>query len=387
MLITRRRLIGAGVGGATLALISACRPNVLFAQAPTDQRLVFLLLRGAMDGLHAVPPIGDPGYAPARGALALSDGVHRIDPAFGLHPLLAQYAGLYQSREALIAHAVATPYRGRSHFDGQNTIEIGGDTPYERDDGWLNRFVQLLGGEPAMAMSETIPLVLRGAAEVGSYAPEGRTTPDEDLLYRVTQLYDEDPRLRPMWQEALEAREIAGGFSAAERRSGEGARLAELVSSFMTAEGGARIVMAESDGWDTHSRQENRLRSELGELDSFIAGLKTGLGPAWSSTMVIVATEFGRTVRPNGSGGTDHGTATAALLAGGGLNGGRIIADWPGLAPAQLVDQRDLRPTTSLYALISGALGEHFGRDPAEVGRAIFPGEDIGRPVEGIVRT
>lgn len=386
MLITRRGLIGAGLGGAALAMMG-CGSSVLLAQAPTDQRLVFLLLRGAMDGLHAVPSLGDPGYARARGELALSEGVHRLDSTFSLHPALGRFASLYSSREALVAHAVATPYRGRSHFDGQNLLEIGGDRPYEHDDGWLNRMIQLLDGQQAIAMSETIPLVLRGSAEVTSYAPTRRQVPDEDLLMRVSQLYQNDVRLHPMWQEALEAREIAGGFGDTEAGAGAGQQLAQLVSSFLTAPDGARIAMAESEGWDTHSGQTSRLNRKFAELDGFVSGLKTGLGALWSQTLVVIATEFGRTVAINGTRGTDHGTASAVLLAGGAIAGGRVISDWPGLAPAQLVEQRDLRPTMSLYGLLAGALGEHYGRDPGEVARAIFPGEDVGRPVEGIART
>ncbi|MBC7985088.1 MAG: DUF1501 domain-containing protein, partial [Sphingomonadaceae bacterium] len=305
MFTTRRDILRLGASGAAL-LIAGCSPRALFAQAPTDQRLVFVLLRGAMDGLHAVPAIGDPGYARARGQIAVTEGVHRLDSTFGLHPKLPQLAQLYDAREALIAHAVATPYRGRSHFDGQNCLEIGGDVPYERDDGWLNRFVQLLGGEPAIALSETIPLALRGSAEVGSYGVSRRQVPDEDLLARVTQLYAPDARLRPLWQEALESVEIAGGFGDNQGGRGEGARLAQLVAQFLNAPEGARIAMVESDGWDTHQGQEGRLDHKFDEFDGFLAGLKTGLGANWSRTLVFITTEFGRTVAVNGTGGTDH---------------------------------------------------------------------------------
>lgn len=385
MQFSRRQILGFGAGGLAIAGIAGTAPKILFAQsAPTDQRLVFLLLRGALDGIHAVPPIGDPAYASLRGSEAIENAI-RLDSTFGLHPAMANLGELYQGNQAVIAHAVASPYRGRSHFDAQNALEGGTAEPYGSDVGWLNRLMTDIGDESAMAMAENIPLVLRGPEEVTSYAVARSDAPDDDLVMRVTRMYENDATLRPMWEEAVEAQAIAGGFTDSDRSQSADVRLAQLIVQFMNAEDGARIVMAESSGWDTHVGQANRLQSKLSGLDSFIGTLRDGLGPAWQNTMLLVVTEFGRTARINGNRGTDHGTAGTAILAGGGLRGGRVISDWPGVASGQLLEARDLRPTTPLYGLIAGAIGEHYERDPSAMMRTLFPEAARERPVTGIV--
>ncbi len=372
MLIGRRQMLAAA-GAATTAALFA--PRIAFARAATERRLVFIIQRGAADGLATLAPTGDPAYAGLRGDLAadLLDQP-KLGGMFALHPALAQLGALYAGKQALFAHAVASPYRDRSHFDGQNVLETGGALPYDRPDGWLNRLLTLLPASSArgLAVSATIPTALRGAVQVASYAPTALPDASGDLLQRVAALYAADPQLHGLWQEALQTRAMAAGFDSGGAKGGTAA--GALIASLMAGAQGARVVMAETNGWDTHSGQRGRLAAQLTGLDALIASLRDKLGPAWADTLVVIATEFGRTAAANGTGGTDHGTGSLAMLAGGTVLGGRIISDWPGLNAASLYENRDLKPTTSLDAVIGGAVAAHFTLDPAIVVPRLFPG-------------
>jgi uncharacterized protein (DUF1501 family) len=377
-MINRRHLLFAGS-----ALLT---PGLALAAAPTDKRFVFIILRGAMDGLATVMPVGDPAYEGLRaklGAPPAAGAAFRLNSEFALHPALAQMAALYQKGEAAFVHAIASPYRDRSHFDAQNILETGGSAAYALKDGWLSRLLPLLpgAGEPAIALSPAMPMVLRGGSPATSYAPSSIPDADADLLTRATALYAGDPLLHRLWSEAMDARALAG--AAAQGRANPQA-LGKLAATFLAKPEGARVAVIELGGWDTHSAQPARLNNQLRQLDATIAALAAGLGTAWQHTVVVAATEFGRTIVPNGTGGTDHGTGGAAILAGGALRGGRVIADWPGLAPAQRLDGRDLRPTADLRALFAGLTAEHFGLDPARVSRAVFA-PDV-RPMSGLMR-
>ncbi len=378
---SRRRflqLAAAGVGGLLAS------PSLVLAAAATERRFVFVIQRGAADGLDTVVPYGDPAYARLRGAIAVDVATApRLDGLFALHPALVETARLYEAKQALFLHAVASPYRDRSHFDGQNVLESGGIAPYDLKDGWLNRLVALLPqrhGE-AIAIAPTVPLALRGPADVISYAPSVSKQAPDDLLQRVQQLYADDAQLHALWSTALDARSMA---TPSPRRSP--AELGRLAASFLGRADGPRIAMLETSGWDTHSGQAPRMANQLKALDAMIAALRDGLGAAWAETTVLVATEFGRTAAANGTGGTDHGTASAAMLLGGAVDGGRVVGDWPGLAAPALFQGRDLQPTTSLDALIAAAAGECFGIDPERVGRVLFPQLAAGRPMARLLR-
>ncbi|MEQ1541888.1 MAG: DUF1501 domain-containing protein [Novosphingobium sp.] len=380
MKLDRRQLLAAGAA-------SLFAPRIAFAAASTPKRLVFVIQRGAADGLATLAPLGDPAYSGLRGDLAadLASGL-KLDGMFTLHPALKQLGTLYGAKQALFAHAVASPYRDRSHFDGQNVLETGGAQPYDRKDGWMNRLLPLLpaGQARALAVSATIPAALRGDAPVASYAPSNLPDAPADLLQRVSMLYSGDAELHRLWEEALQTRAMAAGTDLGGARGGEAA--GKLVAALMNGPQGARVVMVETTGWDTHAGQRARLTAQLSGLDALIAALKTGLGAAWDETLVVVATEFGRTAAVNGTGGTDHGTGSMAMLLGGTVAGGRVVADWPGLAPAQLYEGRDLKPTASLDAVLGGAVAAHFGIDPALAAARLFPGGG-GRLVGGLVRT
>ena len=357
MLHRRQFLSVAGAGMGALLV----GPRMAFAAVASDRRFVFVIQRGAADGLDIVVPTADPNYARLRGPLAVQ-GATRLDGSFGLHPALAETAKMYASGQALFVHAVASAYRERSHFDGQNVLETGGAQPYQVKDGWMNRLVAALPkarGE-AIAFAPTVPMALRGRADVGSYAPSALPQAPDDLLARVGQLYSSDRQLHPLWTAAMEARGIAGDGGPRQNP----AALGKLAASFLVREDGPRIAMIETGGWDTHVQQSGRLANQLKGLDAMLAALRDGLGPVWEKTTVLVATEFGRTAAANGTGGTDHGTASAAMLIGGAVKGGRVLADWPGLGASQLHDGRDLKPTASLDAFIAGAAAESFAVDP-----------------------
>ena len=369
LLLDRRRMLAAGAA----ALVA---PQIAYAKAETNRRLVFMIQRGAADGLATLAPTGDPAYAGLRGDLARDViDLPKISGIFALHPALAQVGAMYGAKQALFAHAVASPYRDRSHFDAQNVLETGAALPYERQDGWMNRLLGMLpgGSGRGLAIAATIPTALRGPVQVSSYAPTALPDASDDLLARVGSMYAGDVQLHPLWEEAMQTRAMAGDLASGNIKGA--AANGKLIASLLKGEGGARVVMVETNGWDTHAGQRARLNIQLGGLDAMLAALRDGLGPVWAETLVVVATEFGRTAAVNGTGGTDHGTASLAMLLGGTVAGGRIVSDWPGLSQSQLYESRDLRPTTSLDAVIGSAVAGHFGLDPAMALPRLFPGE------------
>jgi uncharacterized protein (DUF1501 family) len=381
MLDRRHFLTCAGLGAGAMLIA----PGMAFAVAPTDRRFVFIIQRGAADGLHIVAPYGDPGYAKLRGALTVdTTKATKLDGTFALHPSLVETAKMFGQKQALFVHAVASPYRDRSHFDGQNVLETGGTQPYQAKDGWLNRLVAQMPRttDEAIAIAPTVPMALRGSVNVGSYAPSALPQPSDDLLMRVGQLYAQDPQLHPIWTSALEAKSLAEGSDASQ----DPASLGKLAASFLSKPDGPRIAMLETGGWDTHSGQQNRLAVQLKALDTLLASLRDNLGPVWAQTTVLIATEFGRTAAANGTGGTDHGTGSVAWLVGGAVKGGRVMADWPGLGGGQLFEGRDLKPTMQLDGLIAGAAAESLGLDPDRTARGLFP-TSTPKPVAGLIMT
>lgn len=372
-MLSRRTLLATG-----LTLASA--PRLALAKAPTDRRFVFVLLRGAWDGLAVLSPTADPAYAAARGRLAETPPnagePQKLDSLFTLHPALAESAALYRGGELAFIPAVASPYRERSHFDAQMVVESGGGAPHALDSGWLNRLLPLIGGS-GVAISPVIPLALRGPAPATSFAPSRLPDARETLMQRVSGLYETDAMLYPLWNRALADRMLAGSSPG----RGNPQELASIAARFLSEPNGARIAMIDHDGWDTHAQQATRLNSQLKQLDTMLATLKSGLGAHWADTSVLVASEFGRTVAANGTGGTDHGTGGLALLAGGAIRGGRILGDWPGLG--RLYEGRDLLPTTDLRSVMLAAAARAFALDPDKAGRTLFPGAAV-RPLASV---
>ena len=381
-MIARRQLLSVTAFGAGTLFVA---PGLALATVPTDRRFVFIIQRGAADGLDILRPTGDPAFAALRGGL-IGDAAMgtKLDTMFTLHPALSEVGKMYRQEQALFVHAVASPYRDRSHFDGQNVLETGGAQPYAVRDGWLNRLVTMLprSNDEAIAIAATVPLALRGSVQVASFAPSALPHAADDLMTRVTALYDADQQLHPVWSAALETRGLATDAGAGQNP----ASLGRLTASFLTKPNGPRIAMLETLGWDTHNAQKGRLANQLKNLDAMLAAMRDGLGMAWANTTVLVATEFGRTAAVNGTGGTDHGTGSVAMLVGGAVKGGRVVSDWPGLGPGKLYEARDLRPTSALDALIAGAAAETLSLDPERVGRGLFAQATSDRPMSGLIR-
>ncbi len=396
--IGRRRFCQLA-GGATLA---SMMPRLAFADADTDSRFVLVILRGALDGLAAVPAYGDGNYARQRGELALAAADHKLDGTFALHPALATLHERYRAQELVVFHAAATPYRERSHFDGQDLLEYGTPTAAARD-GWLNRALPELPltktrstDQLALALAQNVPLVLRGSARVGSWAPSRLPEADSDTLQRIADLYSTDPYFASRLQVALASEAIAGesqmGGVAKPRRDPLNAisDTASAAGKFLAAADGPRIAVIEASGWDTHSNQgaeSGQLANRLRGLDRGLAALQAALGPAWKDSAVLVVTEFGRTVAVNGTRGTDHGTATCAFLVGGVVAGGRVVADWPGLTAGALYEGRDLQPTLDLRSVFKGVLAGHLGISEPALEERVFPDSRQAKTMTGLTRS
>jgi uncharacterized protein (DUF1501 family) len=397
-LITSRRALL--VGGASFAAW-AYLPKFARASNGRDPRLVVVILRGALDGLATVAPVGDPDYAALHGSIALtSDGPHAasmLDSFFALHPSMPEFARMYRDKQAAIIHAVSTPYRDRSHFDGQDVLESGFPGPGRVQSGWLNRALETLPrGErvmSALAVGPTTPLVLRGAAPTVGWAPVTLPQADDDTAMRLVELYrHRDAQLANALSQGLQLEKVAAGTQTDDMRPKPGVNNMRVVArgaaKLMVADDGPRIAALAFDGWDTHANEGGpvgRLAFLLSGLDGALAEFESGLGEHWRDTVVVVATEFGRTARINGTDGTDHGTGTIALLAGGAVKGGRVIADWPSLKAASLYQGRDLAPTTDLRAVIKGVLADHLGISEAALASTVFPDSAAARPMKGLI--
>jgi uncharacterized protein (DUF1501 family) len=397
---SRRALLGPLLGLGTSFVLGRSRLAFADIAAPAaEARLVVVLLRGALDGLAAVPPYGDADYARHRGDLAMAEpgqagGALDLGGKFGLHPRLSALHRLYTAGDALVVHAVAGPWRSRSHFEAQDLLEAGAEQ--RLSSGWLNRALRFLPPEAttasrrAMAMGVDVPLLLRGPNPVGSFSPAGPARMDTAIWTELAALNRHDRLLGPAFAEGLRAR----GYSAAVLAGTEpppGDRnafpaLAAAAGRLLAQPNGPRIAALELTGWDTHAFQPGRLLGPLGQLDDGLAALQAGLGLAWRQAAILVVTEFGRTVRVNGTRGTDHGTAAAAFVVGGAVAGGRLLTDWPGLGDGQLFQDRDLAPTRDLRSIAKGLLRDHL-KLPAAALEQAFPGGQNAAAEAGLLRS
>jgi uncharacterized protein (DUF1501 family) len=400
----RRFLIGAGALAATATI-----PNALFAYTGGSSRLVVVILRGALDGLAAVPPYGDPDYASMHRELAIAapggpDGALALNNTFGLHPALSFLHERFAAGELVVFDAVASPYRDRSHFDGQNVLENGLTKPIGTADGWLNRALAALprgggrAGDRAVAISQNVPLILRGEASVISKSPQATPDVDEDLLARLADLYSKDDWFSARLSEAVQTEKMVDGAAESSAMSKESTKagypnrvgaVARMASELMRSDGGPEIAVIEASGWDTHANQggaKGILATRLAGLDQGLKSLADGLGPLWPQTAVLVVTEFGRTAAVNGTRGTDHGTGGCAFLVGGAVRGGQVIADWPSLSRTALLDNRDLKPTLDLRSVFKAVLDEHMHVDASTLAKRVFPDSSGARPLQGLIR-
>lgn len=387
--LNRRHLM---LGMAGLGVSFAGRVEA--GSSSTRPKLIVLVARGAMDGLSVTIPWSDPDYVALRGQLAIAapgtpGGALAMAEGFGLHPTLTGLHGLYRAGQVRFAPAVAIPARIRSHFDAQDVLESGGETVRGQTDGWLNRALLASGGQrlQGLAIGAQTPLILRGAAATSSWAPGSDADHDERLLTQLMDLYAGDPLLGPGLARGLETEAMASASSdgtVLRRRDIDG--LGHAIARLMTGEAGADVVAVSVDGWDTHARQAAQMDVRLAALDALISGLQTGLGEAWSQTILVIATEFGRTVRINGTGGTDHGTGSSLILAGGALKTGGPVGDWPTLAENRLFEGRDLMPSLDVRSVFKGVLRDHLGVDRSALDARVFPDSGDEAPaVDGLV--
>jgi len=394
---SRRALL---LGGASFAAW-AYLPKFARAADSRDPRLIVIILRCALDGLATVAPIGDPDYASLHGSIALAaDGPHAgpmLDSFFALHPSMREFARMYQEKHAAIIHAVSTPYRDRSHFDGQDVLESGFAGPGRVQSGWLNRALEALpkGGRVTggLAVGATTPLVLRGAAPTVGWAPAALPQADDDTAARLIDLYNHrDPALAKALSQGLKLEKTALGDDMKPKpgmnNAGAMRQVSRGAAKLMSADDGPRIAALAFDGWDTHANEGGavgRLAQLLSGLDGALGEIESGLGEGWRDTVVVAVTDFGRTARINGTEGTDHGTGTIALLAGGAVKGVRVIADWPGLKASNLYEGRDLAPTCDLRAALKGILRDHLGLAERVLAEKVFPDSALAKPMQGLL--
>ena len=436
--LDRRQFLTASALAAGGALMTS---RLAFASANTSSRFVFIILRGALDGLTAVPPYGDPDYARLRREIAVpapgsANGAIKLDNLFGLHPTLQFLGDSYAARELVVFHAVASPYRERSHFDGQDVLENGFVRPHASQTGWLNRGLAAVPTssrkELGVALGQNVPLVMRGPAAVASWSPSKLAALDEDTLERITDLYARDPLLSKRLADALSANAIAteaqndaaddssmspkmsagttGSADAvgaadsakgdapqllAQRDKGKAAASARYVeviraaAGFLRKDDGPQIAVFDTTGWDTHANEggaQGQLAARLAALDAGLRTLKDQLGPTWKNTAVLIATEFGRTAAINGTRGTDHGTGAAAFLLGGAVQGGRVLSDWPGLSTSSLYESRDLKPTLDIRSIMKSVLADHIHVPGLALENDVFPDSAKARAFNNLFR-
>ena len=380
----RRQFLSLLAGTASLTLW----PGVALTKAHQTQapRLVVVVLRGALDGLSAIPPYGDSQFSSRRGSLDLGppsrreDSPLQLDDTFALHPSLAFCHSLYRDKEFAAVHACALPYHGRSHFDAQDCLENGTDSPTGLDTGWLNRAVAALEDSRGLAISSSVPLIARGEAPFMTWSPTPGKSSPEELASLLADAYQADPMLSDAYEKALNAQQIAPNEG---KNINQLPVVMEAAGRFLSRQDGPNIAMVQDNGWDTHANQNAVLKNKLRQLDNGIKAVKKSLGASWKHTAIIVTTEFGRTVAINGTQGTDHGTGSAVMLAGGAINGGKMHGKWPGLAALQ--DDRDLLPANDLRGVFKGVLAQHLKLDRKTLDNGVFPGSGKVAPMPELI--
>jgi uncharacterized protein (DUF1501 family) len=383
--IDRRQFLSWGASATAIAML----PRFAVAAAKrADTRFLLVFLRGGLDGLHALQPVGDPAFAGLRGSFletGKQEASHRLDNTFALHGALGFMADLHARKQLLPVAAVAPPYRQRSHFEAQDCVE-NGTSGSGGTTGWMNRCVAAMPGAEGLAVASVMPLAMRGSGETTTWSPPLPEQVDPILWQRLQVLYAADASLSRSFAELG-----AGDPSADPMQGGKQARVARLVPSmtaaakFMSVAQGPRIGFVEDTGWDTHGNEIGVLDRKLAELDAGLRAFHDGAQPIWRNTVVAIVTEFGRTAAINGTGGTDHGTGGSAFLAGGAVNGGRVAGDWPGVGKAQLNEGRDLRATTDMRSMFKGVLRDHLGIADAALAGGVFPDSRSASPMRDLI--
>jgi uncharacterized protein (DUF1501 family) len=369
-------------------------------------RLVVVFLRGAVDGLSVVAPHADPAYQQARPSIALGrpgteGGALDLGGSWGLHPALAPLLPLWQSQRLAFVHAAGSPDATRSHFDAQDFMESGTPGHKSTADGWMNRLLGVLPAPPgdvssptrAVSVGAVLPRIYAGPLAVANIASGAAATRPLALdRPRVAQafdaLYQGDDALSRTYQEAQLARRevmasIAPSMEAEMLAANNGAPLpdgfpgdAARLATLMRNDPRVQLAFMAVGGWDTHANQgaaTGQLANRLAPLGQGLATLAQRLGPALDQTVIVVMSEFGRTVRQNGNGGTDHGHGNVLWLLGGPVAGGKVHGDWPGLDDGALYEGRDLAITTDFRQVLAGIAEKHLRLPDARLAQ-VFPG-------------
>ena len=367
MSLSRRTALLGMAGAASLPLLP-----VSLAQGLEGRKFIFIILRGAMDGLATLVPDDGEMRNLRRQIQPPQSDLIDLNNGFRLHPSLSGVGDLYRSGDVAFVHAASTSFRARSHFDAQDFLETLAGGTYTQG-GWLNRAVGAVNGQ-GLGVGYTLPLALTGPAQATNWAPSAFRPASHDLLDRLAMMYEAEPGLF----DALETgREMAVGsdmsMSRGRGRNRQFSATLKALGELMAQDGGANIGMASLDGWDTHANQVGRLTTLLNGMDDGLVALKSALGPVWQQTAIVMCSEFGRTAAENGSRGTDHGTGGLVILAGGAISGGKIHGDWPGLQSSALYEGRDLAPANDISAIMKGVLRDHLGIDRASLDNTLFP--------------
>jgi uncharacterized protein (DUF1501 family) len=389
--LNRRSLLLAGCAASLVTVAPSAR-----AATPQSQgrKIVVVILRGAMDGMAALPKTDDPDIRAHRAALIDAKAIPLSD-GFALHSAMPTLAAMYRSGEAAFIPAIAGPYRERSHFEAQDLLECGG-VKSVGDDGWLNRALQKApAAYAAVSIGPSQPLILRGAStRTSSWSPAVLPEASDDTLNRLMELYESDPVLKASLSAAMADNAVAGAM-AADRAGMGGGRggpaqyvpQLQAAGKFLAQPDGPEIAVVSLEGWDTHAGQNGALQQRFTALDNGMRALKETLGEAWKKTALVAISEFGRTVRVNGAQGTDHGTGGLAILAGGAINGGRMYGDWPSLRPAALYENRDLTPVVDARSVFKGMLRDQLGWAANDLDEAVFPDSAGLNAMTGLVKT
>ena len=368
MTMERRDFIKFGLSGCVLL----SSPFSLAADSRSKPRkIVWVMLRGAMDSLHAIVPSFDPDLSKHRQALLkpLADTLLPLESGYHLHPALKNMHQWYQQKQMIPVVAVASPYRSRSHFAAQDMLESG-LSGIEHDNGWLARALGEYQGE-AFAIARSVPISLRGSPNTRTWYPSNLPEADIGLYQQLVKLYQNDPALMAVLEQGIRTRKTIN-MSAKSPRKPKFSHLAQNCGELLAANPNTSCAMLEMGGWDTHNSQVSRLNKQFSQLDEGLASLRVALADQWQQTIVLVATEFGRTVAVNGTFGTDHGTASALMVLGGALKGGRVAGQWPGLKPEDLFEGRDLKPTSDIRSWIATILRQHWHLNDRQIS-SVFP--------------
>jgi uncharacterized protein (DUF1501 family) len=394
----RRDFMQSMALGASLVLPVGRSAWAATGEAPTKQKLVVVMLRGAVDGMNVVAPVGDANYAILRPTIGLAKagqegGVLDLDGYFGMHPALAPLLPLWERKKLAFVHASGSPDSTRSHFDAQDYMETATPGVKNTQDGWMNRLVTQLPGEStpsrALSVGPLMPRILAGSAAAVNL-PNGAAATRANVLDRPVvgtafdQMYVGHARFGRAYTDGRDAhREVMASSMSKEMAAADnGAPLpngfpddAARLATLMRNNAKVQIAFVALGGWDTHARQgaaTGQLAGRLAPLALGLATLAERLGPMFEDTTIVVMSEFGRTARENGKGGTDHGHGNAMWVLGGAVAGGKVYGDWKGVGDSALNEGRDLPVTTDFRSVLAQIAEKHLRLNDKQLTR-LFP--------------